>query len=109
MGPSPEVTRKMGLKSAARELAASVDVPVVPADMQFPIIIKASAGGGGRGVCIARDTTPFQEAFESARSEAERSFGDGSMLVQRCIDSSRLLERPIFGDAHRHLILLVER
>ena len=83
IGPSEDVIRKMGLKTSARELAASAGVPVVPGDMQFPVIIKASAGGGGRGMRIVRDPTQFQEAFESARSESERSFGDGSMLVER--------------------------
>jgi propionyl-CoA carboxylase alpha chain len=109
IGPSPDVIRKMGLKTAARELAASVGVPVVPADMQFPVIIKASAGGGGRGMRIVRDPAKFQEEFEYARSEAERSFGDGSMLVERYIEGARHVEVQIFGDAHGNLINLFER
>ncbi len=104
IGPSPDVIRKMGLKTAARELAAAVGVPVVPGDMQFPVIIKASAGGGGRGMRIVRDPVKFQEEFESARSEAERSFGDGSMLVERYIEGARHVEVQIFGDAHGNLI-----
>jgi propionyl-CoA carboxylase alpha chain len=109
IGPSPAVIRKMGLKTAARELAASAGVPVVPGDMQFPVIIKASAGGGGRGMRIVRDQAQFQEAFESARSEAQRSFGDGSMLVERYIEGARHVEVQIFGDAHGNLIHLFER
>jgi propionyl-CoA carboxylase alpha chain len=109
IGPSPDAIRKMGLKSTARELATSVGVPVVPGDMQFPVIIKASAGGGGRGMRIVRDPTRFQEAFESARSEAERSFGDGSLLVERYIEGARHVEVQIFGDAHGNLIHLFER
>jgi len=109
IGPSPDVIRKMGLKSTARELAASAGVPVVPGEMQFPVIIKASAGGGGRGMRIVRDPAQFQEAFESARSEAERSFGDGSMLVERYIEDARHVEVQIFGDFHGNLIHLFER
>jgi propionyl-CoA carboxylase alpha chain len=109
IGPSPDVIRKMGLKTAARELAASAGVPVVPGDMQFPVIIKASAGGGGRGMRIVRDPTQFQEALESAQSEAERSFGDGTMLVERYIEGARHVEVQIFGDLHGNLIHLFER
>jgi acetyl/propionyl-CoA carboxylase alpha subunit len=109
IGPSPEVIRKMGLKTAARELAASAGVPVVPGDMQFPVLIKASAGGGGRGMRIVRDPAKFQEEFESAQSEAQRSFGDGLMLVERYIDGARHVEVQIFGDAHGNLIHLFER
>ncbi len=109
IGPSAEVIRKMGLKTAARELAAAAGVPVVPGNMQFPVIIKASAGGGGRGMRIVRDPAKFQEEFESARSEAERSFGDGSMLVERYIEGARHVEVQIFGDAHGNLIHLFER
>src|SRR5258708_12825496 len=100
IGPSPDVIRKMGLKSSARELAASTGVPVVPGDMQFPVIIKASAGGGGRGMRIVRDPNQFHEAFESARGEAERTFGDGPMLVERYIEGARHVEVQLFGDMH---------
>jgi len=109
IGPSADVIRKLGLKSTARELAASAGVPVVPGGMQFPVIIKASAGGGGRGMRIVRDPTQFQEAYESARSEAERSFSDGTMLVERYIEGARHVEVQIFGDAHGNLIHLFER
>jgi acetyl/propionyl-CoA carboxylase alpha subunit len=109
IGPSPDVIRKMGRKSTARELAVAAGVPVVPGEMEFPVIIKASAGGGGRGMRIVRDPAQFQEAFESARSEAERSFGDGSMLVERYIEDARHVEVQIFGDLHGKLIHLFER
>jgi acyl-CoA carboxylase subunit alpha len=109
IGPSPDVIRKMGLKSAARELAASAGVPVVPGEMQFPVIIKASAGGGGRGMRIVHDAAQFQEAFESARSEAQRSFGDDSLLVEQYIEGARHVEVQIFGDPHGNLIHLFER
>ncbi len=109
IGPSADVIRKLGLKSTARELAEAAGVPVVPGDMQFPVIIKASAGGGGRGMRIVRDPTQFQDAFESARSEAERSFGDGTMLVERYVEGARHVEVQIFGDAHGNVIHLFER
>jgi len=114
IGPSPDAIHKMGLKSTARELATAAGVPVVPSfdpntEMQFPVLIKASAGGGGRGMRIVNDAAQFPEAFESARSEAERSFGDGSLLVERYIDGARHVEVQIFGDAHGNLIHLFER
>ncbi len=113
IGPSADVIRKMGLKSAAREVAEAAGVPVVPAfdpgEMKFPVIIKASAGGGGRGMRIVHDASQFHDAFESARSEAERSFGDGAMLLERYIEGARHVEVQIFGDAHGNLIHLFER
>jgi acyl-CoA carboxylase subunit alpha len=109
IGPSPDVIRKLGLKSTARELAEAAGVPVVPRDMQFPVIIKASAGGGGRGMRIVRDPTQFQEALESARSEAGRAFGDGTTLVERYVEGARHVEVQIFGDSHGNVIHLFER
>jgi propionyl-CoA carboxylase alpha chain len=114
IGPSPDVIRKMGLKKTAREIAASAGVPVVPAfdagaAMQFPVLIKASAGGGGRGMRIVTEPAQFEEAFRSARSEAERSFGDGSLIIERYVEGARHIEFQIFGDAHGTLIHLFER
>jgi len=114
VGPAPNVIRSMGLKSQARELAASAGVPVVPAFHaghvpEFPVLIKASAGGGGRGMRIVRSEVQLAEALESARSEAERSFGDGSLLIERYIENARHVEIQIFGDAHGNVIHLFER
>jgi propionyl-CoA carboxylase alpha chain len=115
IGPSPSAIRKMGLKTGGREIAAAAGVPVVPAydpgakDMQFPVLIKASAGGGGRGMRIVRQASELAEALESARREAERSFGDGSLLIERYIENARHIEFQIFGDSHGNLIHLFER
>jgi len=114
IGPTADVIRKMGLKSTARELARAAGVPIVPVfavagEMEFPVIIKASAGGGGRGMRIVRDRIQFQDAFESARSEAARSFGDDAMLVERYIEGARHVEVQIFGDLHGNVIHLFER
>jgi acyl-CoA carboxylase subunit alpha len=115
IGPSPNVIRRMGLKTGGREMAASAGVPVVPAydpasrDMLFPVLIKASAGGGGRGMRIVRKSSELADALDSARREAERAFGDGSLLIERYIEDARHIEFQIFGDSHGNLIHLFER
>jgi propionyl-CoA carboxylase alpha chain len=115
IGPSPNVIRMMGLKTGGREIAASAGVPVVPAydsasrDMLFPVLVKASAGGGGRGMRIVRESSELAEALDSARREAERAFGDGSLLIERYIEDARHVEFQIFGDSHGNLIHLFER
>ncbi|HYL78797.1 MAG TPA: biotin carboxylase N-terminal domain-containing protein [Bryobacteraceae bacterium] len=114
IGPTPEVIRTMGYKNTACELAASAGVPVVPSFhaehiTEFPVLIKASAGGGGRGMRIVRDRAELAEALESAKSEADRSFGDGSLLIERYIEGARHVEIQIFGDTHGNVIHLFER
>jgi propionyl-CoA carboxylase alpha chain len=115
IGPAANVIRALGLKTGGREIAASAGVPVVPAydpasrDMTFPVLIKASAGGGGRGMRIVRESTGLPEALESARREAERPFADGSLLIERYIEDARHVEFQIFGDSHGNLIHLFER
>ena len=115
IGPSPNVIRMMGLKTGGREIAASAGVPVVPAydpasrDMLFPVLVKASAGGGGRGIRIVRESSELAEALDSAKREAERAFGDGSLLIERYIEDARHVEFQIFGDSHGNLIHLFER
>ena len=104
----------MGLKTAAREIAASAGVPVVPAyestsQVEYPVLIKASAGGGGRGMRIVTAAEQIEEAMESARGEAERAFGDGSLLLERYIPDARHVEFQIFGDQHGNIIHLFER
>ncbi|HLG97356.1 MAG TPA: biotin carboxylase N-terminal domain-containing protein [Bryobacteraceae bacterium] len=114
VGPPPEAIRMMGLKTSAREIAARAGVPVVPAydslaEIQFPVLIKASAGGGGRGMRIVRSAEELQEALEAARGEAERAFGDQTLLLERYIPDARHVEFQIFGDHHGNLIHLFER
>lgn len=115
IGPSPNVIRMMGLKTGGREIAAAAGVPVVPdydpasRDIQFPVLIKASAGGGGRGMRIVRESSELAEALDSARREAERAFGDGTLLIERYIEDARHVEFQIFGDSHGNLVHLFER
>jgi acetyl/propionyl-CoA carboxylase alpha subunit len=115
IGPAPTVIRMMGLKTGGREIAVSAGVPVVPGydpasrEMPFPVLIKASAGGGGRGMRIVRKSSELAEAQASARREAERSFGDGSLLIERYIEDARHVEFQIFGDSHGNVIHLFER
>src|SRR5260370_3435700 len=114
IGPTADVIRKMGLKTSARALAQAAGVPVVPAfdpasKLEFPVLIKASAGGGGRGMRIVTEASELQEALASAEREAERSFGNGSLLIERYIQGARHVEFQIFGDQHGNLIHLFER
>jgi propionyl-CoA carboxylase alpha chain len=114
IGPSADAIRKMGAKITARQIAAAAGVPVVPAvdpkaAIEFPVLIKASAGGGGRGMRIVTSAAQLDEALKSAKSEAERAFGDGSLLIERYIEKARHVEFQIFGDHHGNLIHLFER
>ena len=116
IGPKPDAIRMMGSKIAARNVAASAaGVPIVPggvdtkAAIEFPVLIKASAGGGGRGMRIVTSAAQLDEALQSAKSEAERAFGDGSLLIERYIEKARHVEFQIFGDHHGNLIHLFER
>jgi propionyl-CoA carboxylase alpha chain len=116
IGPRSEVIRAMGSKIEARKLAQEAGVPVAPSGSHedftaigFPLLIKASAGGGGRGMRIVREASEFQEAFAAAQGEAERAFSDGSLLVEKYVEGSRHVEIQIFGDHHGNLMHLYER
>ena len=114
IGPSPETIRMMGLKTNARQMAASAGVSVVPSfdpagPLEFPVLVKASAGGGGRGMRLVTAPEQLPEALHSAGGEAERAFGDGSLLIERYIQDARHVEFQIFGDHHGNLIHLFER
>jgi len=125
IGPSSQVIRMMGNKSAARKLVANAEVPVAPGydgedqcnemlrsqimKIGFPVLIKASAGGGGKGMRLVRSENEIEEAIEAARREAEKSFGDGSLLLERFIDHARHIEMQIIGDTFHNLIHLFER
>jgi 3-methylcrotonyl-CoA carboxylase alpha subunit len=125
IGPSPDAIRKMGDKTTARRLAAELGVPTVPGydgdgqappdllkiakKLGFPIMIKAAAGGGGRGMRVVEDADRFKEAAESARREAERSFGDGRLILERAIVGGRHIEIQILADAHGSAVHLGER
>jgi acetyl-CoA carboxylase biotin carboxylase subunit len=125
IGPTPEQIRVMGNKSAAREAMIKVGVPVVPgttgpvedADVAlefakgigFPVIIKASAGGGGKGMRVARDADDFARSFQLARSEALSAFGNGDVYVEKYLERPRHIEFQILGDKHGNVIHLGER
>src|ERR1041385_1031132 len=111
IGPRAEVICALGSKAEARKLAQEAGVPVVPipAENEFPKLIKASLGGGGRGMRIVRDQTEFQAAYAAAKGEAERAFGDSELLVEKYIEGARHVEVQIFGDHHGDVMHLYER
>src|SRR5215472_844751 len=116
IGPRSEVIRAMGSKIEARKLAQEAGVPVVPSTTEedfsklgFPLLIKAAAGGGGRGMRIVHRKNEFQEAITAARSEAERAFGDGSLLIEKYVEGARHVEIQILGDQQGNLMHLFER
>jgi len=125
IGPSPEAIAAMGDKSAAKRLMEKAGVPLVPgyhgenqdpaflqkeADkIGYPVLIKASAGGGGKGMKVAADAKGFAAALESARREAKSAFGDDRVLVEKYLDRPRHIEIQVFGDAHGNLVYLFER
>ncbi len=125
IGPSPQVIRQMGSKSAARRLLSTAGVPVVPGydgddqsvellrsqilKIGFPVLIKASAGGGGKGMRVAQSESEIEEAVEAARREAEKAFGDGSLLLEKYVEGARHVEVQILGDERGNLVHLFER
>jgi acetyl-CoA carboxylase biotin carboxylase subunit len=125
IGPPPEAMRAMGDKIAAKRLAATAGVPILPGSdgaidgtdealavaqrTGYPVLVKASAGGGGKGMRIARDASELRESFARAASEAVASFGDGRMFVERFIERPRHVEIQVLADAHGHVVHLGER
>ncbi|MGD8377913.1 MAG: acetyl-CoA carboxylase biotin carboxylase subunit [Acidobacteriota bacterium] len=125
IGPSPEVIRLMGDKAKAREAVKTAGVPVLPgsdgpvdgpdeagriaAEIGYPVIIKASAGGGGRGMRIARSEAELVRMFEVARHEAKTAFDVADVYLERYLDEPRHVEIQILGDAEGGLVHLGER
>ncbi len=125
VGPSAEVIRRMGSKTAARETMAAAGVPVVPgvtpasqtdddlaaavASVGLPVLIKASAGGGGKGMRTVRTGAEVADAIGAARREAVRAFGDGTLYVERLIDRARHIEVQVMADTHGNVVHLFER
>ncbi|MBI1358880.1 MAG: ATP-grasp domain-containing protein [Alphaproteobacteria bacterium] len=125
IGPPPQAIRAMGLKDAAKALMEKNGVPVTPGyhgedqsaktlkaaakKVGYPVLIKAVAGGGGRGMRRVDDPAEFDAALASAQREAKSSFGDDRVLVEKFIDSPRHIEVQVFGDSHGNLIHLFER
>ena len=125
IGPPVAAIRAMGSKSAAKALMERAGVPLVPGyhgdnqDVDFlanesqrigwPVLIKASAGGGGKGMRIVRSAGEFADALASCRREAAASFGDDRVLVEKFLDRPRHIEMQVFGDTHGNVVHLFER
>ncbi len=125
IGPSGSVIEKMGNKSKARELMIKANVPVVPGSegalkniteakelaikIGYPVLIKASAGGGGRGMRVAYDELEFDNAYETARSEAFNAFGDDTMYLEKFIINPKHIEFQIIADKYGNVVHLGER
>ena len=115
IGPPPDVIEAMGRKDYARRIAEQADVPVLPTyqaddpNMRFPVLVKAAAGGGGKGMRIVRDAADLPEAFAAARREAESAFGDGTLLVERYVEHGRHVEVQVLADAYGTVLHLGER
>lgn len=125
IGPTPDAIRAMGLKREAKALVSQAGVPVIPGydgadqdpdvlaakalEIGFPVLLKASAGGGGKGMKLVRQESDLADAIASATREGKSAFGDGTLLVEKYIDNPRHVEIQILGDSHGDLIHLNER
>lgn len=128
IGPDPEVMEALGDKVAAKKIARAVEVPMIPdavfdteggvtdADILaagqhigFPVIVKAAAGGGGRGMRVVRTEGELLKAFKEASSEAKTAFGDGTVFLEKFIENPKHIEVQILGDKYGNLVHLYER
>jgi acetyl-CoA/propionyl-CoA carboxylase biotin carboxyl carrier protein len=111
VGPPPEVMEKMGRKDAAREIAVAAGVPVVPTGegAPFPVLVKAAAGGGGKGMRIVRNAGEYDEAVAAAKREAASAFGDDTILVEKYVEHGRHIEVQVLADSHGNVVHLFER
>jgi len=119
VGPTPDQIRLLGDKVAAKRAAVAAGVPTteivevdegaVPTDVAMPALVKAAAGGGGRGMRVVSDPADLADAVESARREAQAAFGDGTVFIEPYLERGRHIEVQIVGDAHGNVIHLHER
>ena len=123
IGPTPEVIAAMGDKLSAKKLMEAADVPTLPAieitpdtdlaraadEIGYPVLVKASAGGGGRGMRVVEKETDLQSSVDSAKREAGSSFGDDTDFLEKWLDSSRHVKIQIIGDKHGNLVHCFER
>jgi acetyl-CoA carboxylase, biotin carboxylase subunit len=125
IGPSPEAMSRLGDKNAARDLARQSGVPVVPGsegvisdenealkfahEVGFPVLIKAVAGGGGRGMRVASNDLALKSALQQARAEAEAAFGNGDVYLEKYIEHPRHVEVQVLADHHGNVVHLFER
>jgi len=125
VGPAPEVMEQLGDKIAAKKIARSINVPVIEDSMLdlddtekavseaerigFPVILKAAAGGGGRGMRVVRKKEELAASFTEARSEAQKAFGDGTIFIEKFIDQPKHIEVQLLADNHGTIVHLYER
>lgn len=125
VGPAPEVMEQLGDKIAAKKIARSVNVPVIEDSMLdlddtdkaiaeaerigFPVILKAAAGGGGRGMRVVRKKEDLASSFTEARSEAQKAFGNGTIFIEKFIDQPKHIEVQLLADNHGTIVHLYER
>ncbi len=125
IGPPPEITRLMGVKEKARQAMKQAGVPILPGSegvvqsageaaewarqVGFPVIVKASAGGGGRGMRVIRSETELPNAFSAAQSEAAAAFGNGDLYMEKFIERPRHIEFQILADSYGNVVSLGER
>lgn len=125
IGPSPEAMRTLGSKARAKEVAYARGIPCLPGyhgadqsderllgaarDIGFPVMVKASAGGGGRGMRLVTDAAQLPAALKAARSEAQSAFGSGELLLERALPSPRHVEIQVIADMHGRCLHLGER
>lgn len=125
IGPSPAAITAMGDKALAKETMKKAGVPVIPGSegvvpdikkgieiataIGFPVMIKAAAGGGGKGMRIVRDPAEFEKGFQMASNEAGAAFGDSNLYVEKFVEEPRHIEVQVFGDSHGNVVHLNER
>ncbi|MGE5130968.1 MAG: acetyl/propionyl/methylcrotonyl-CoA carboxylase subunit alpha, partial [Sphingomonadaceae bacterium] len=112
VGPSPAAIRAMGDKANAKAIAAQAGVPVLPTyerDPEFPVLVKAVAGGGGRGIRLVRSRESLESEIRTARSEALHAFGDDRIILEKALPQARHVEVQVFADARGNCIHLGER
>ena len=125
VGPPPAAIRQMGDKAEAKRIAREAGVPTIPGaepddqsnaaliaaakPIGFPLMIKAAAGGGGRGMRLVASDSELAAALDAARSEAQHAFGDGRLLLERALENARHIEVQVFADQHGNVVHLGER
>lgn len=125
IGPSPEAMEIMGSKTSARRAAVEAGVEIVPGTVEplgsfdeanataenfgYPVMLKAAAGGGGKGMRLVTESSELRSAFETAQTEAAAAFGDSSLYLEKAVERPRHIEIQIFGDQHGNVVHLGER
>ena len=124
VGPSPDAIEAMGDKAVARQLAGRSGAPTIPGsdgaaslaealelsgEVGYPVLVKAAAGGGGRGIRVARDAEELQTVFEQAALEAGAAFGDSALYVEKLLTAARHVEVQVLGDSQGNIVHLFER